>query len=138
MSNIRSLVPPWELCKQLPVGLFKSTIFVWRHDVYDGEDDPVLICRVFEEPSGELAADECAAPTLHEMMNKLYELSANHENPKLHDSTIGLLWERIPCAFSQNHVIGSVLTQEDATAEIAMCKLLLRMCKIKQLIKEDK
>lgn len=33
MSNLKSIVPPLELCKQIPVGEFEDTALVWVYDM---------------------------------------------------------------------------------------------------------
>ena len=40
MSNLKSIVPPVELCKQIPAGEFEDSALVWVYDDVVG-----FLCR---------------------------------------------------------------------------------------------
>lgn len=42
MSNLKSIVPPLELCKQIPAGEFEGSVFAWRYPAYDERNRRLL------------------------------------------------------------------------------------------------
>lgn len=42
MSNLESIVPPLELCKQIPAGEFEGSVFAWRYPAYDERNRRLL------------------------------------------------------------------------------------------------
>ena len=42
MSNLESIVPPLELCKQIPAGEFEDSVFAWRYPAYDERNRRLL------------------------------------------------------------------------------------------------
>lgn len=42
MSNLKSIVPPLELCKQIPAGEFEDSVFAWRYPAYDERNRRLL------------------------------------------------------------------------------------------------
>lgn len=66
MSNLKSIVPPLELCKQIPEGEFEDSALVW---VDGNTQNP---CIVFVEPR-RYAIDNThrPAPTLEEVLEAI-------------------------------------------------------------------
>ena len=68
--NLEDLVPPLELCKQIPEGKFKDSALVWWNktepSVYPREDVPSLVIHGYSYP----------APTLQEILREM----ASHPN----------------------------------------------------------
>lgn len=67
MSKLEDLVPPLELCYKLRIGDFAESVFVWN--VRCSPDKIQLIPRSAWDHGGYI----CSAPTLTEIMDKLYE-----------------------------------------------------------------
>ena len=65
MSNLESIVPPVELCKQIPAGEFEDSALVWCR--VRGED---VVCQR-EHWVGVFGMSPVPAPTLEEIINKL-------------------------------------------------------------------
>ena len=42
MSNLKNIVPPVELCKQIPDGEFEDSVFAWRYPAYDERNRRLL------------------------------------------------------------------------------------------------
>ena len=65
MSNLESIVPPLELCKQIPEGEFEDSALVWVKD-------PDGIEMVLPREVAQFEHDEMvSAPTLEEIINEL-------------------------------------------------------------------
>ena len=67
--NLEKLVPPLELCKQIPEGKFAESALVWKGDL-DG--DPLLFpreCGICNQYGAEIAI--APAPTLAEILEEL-------------------------------------------------------------------
>lgn len=62
--NLESLVPPLELCKQIPEGKFADSALVWNRHRYVSERETVYLRGIHG-----VAAP---APTLQEIMAELY------------------------------------------------------------------
>ena len=65
-KTLESLVPPLDLCKQIPQGAFENSVLVWMGDL-DG--DPVLFpreCGICNQYGAEIAI--APAPTLAEII----------------------------------------------------------------------
>ena len=82
MSNLESIVPPLELCKQIPAGEFEDSVLVWKHheiffrgiDIMDQTDRVTF--RADEQNdivSTYSSTRYYPAPTLAEIMAKLPE-----------------------------------------------------------------
>lgn len=68
-KTLESLVPPLDLCKQIPQGAFENSVLVWMGDL-DG--DPVLFpreCGICNQYGAEIAI--APAPTLAEIMEEI-------------------------------------------------------------------
>lgn len=68
MSKIADLVPPWELCREIPEGEFEDTVFLWGEATVNGENRVYLIQRysyACKHPEWEKLYP---APTLQEVM----------------------------------------------------------------------
>lgn len=83
MSKLENIVPPLELCKQIPTGEFKDSVLVWKERRSFSCDDLVKI-REPEDISYKVESAEVnyfPAPTLEEIRWELRNLSvAIHEN----------------------------------------------------------
>lgn len=66
MSNLESIVPPVELCKQIPEGEFEDSALVW----VDGNTQNPF--EVFVEPRRyAIDGTHCPAPTLAEILESI-------------------------------------------------------------------
>ena len=65
MSNLKNIVPPVELCKQIPVGEFEDTALVWCR--VRGEDG---VCQR-EHWVGVFGMSPVPAPTLEEVLEEI-------------------------------------------------------------------
>ena len=65
MSNLKNIVPPVELCKQIPAGEFGDTAMAWRR--VRGED---VVCAR-EHWVGVFGMSPVPAPTLEEIITSL-------------------------------------------------------------------
>ena len=65
MSNLKSIVPPLELCKQIPAGEFEDSALVWCR--VRGED---VVCER-EHWVGVFGMSPVPAPTLEEILEEL-------------------------------------------------------------------
>ena len=83
MSNLESIVPPLELCKQIPAGEFRDSVLVWKERIGNSRDARVKI-REPEDLSYKVESAEVnyfPAPTLEEMRWELRNLSVTvYEN----------------------------------------------------------
>lgn len=66
MSNLKSIVPPLELCKQIPEGEFEDSALVW---VYDMDGLEMVMPREVVQFEG---TKMIAAPTLEEILDDLF------------------------------------------------------------------
>ena len=67
--NLEDLVPPLELCNNLPVGSFDNSVFGWRMSI--NYITGISEWNVVERSSGDV---DCPAPTLAEIMFALVML----------------------------------------------------------------
>lgn len=74
MSNLKSIVPPLELCKQIPVGEFEDSALVW---VYDMAALGKVMPREMVQFEGTWMI---AAPTPEEI---IIDIGKTHKNPVL-------------------------------------------------------
>ena len=65
MSNLESIVPPLELCKQIPAGEFEDSALVWYR--FWGEDN----VRPRDQWSGFNGERPAPAPTLEEVLEAI-------------------------------------------------------------------
>lgn len=73
MRSLEKLVPPPELCKQIPEGQFKNSALLWTQGVEDMFID-------FRDARPEDEEGNLPAPTLPEIMDALYtEDAGTHE-----------------------------------------------------------
>ena len=83
MSNLESIVPPLELCKQIPAGEFEDSALVWKERIGLSSDSLVKI-REPEDIGYKVESAEVnyfPAPTLEEMRWELRNLSVTvYEN----------------------------------------------------------
>ena len=71
MSNLESIVPPVELCKQIPAGEFEDSAMTW----YNFHGIPILRWR---DNLGKLTGVRpTPAPTLEEVLDALADLGAD-------------------------------------------------------------
>ena len=42
MSELKDIVPPLELCEQIPAGEFEDSVFAWRYPTYDERNHRLL------------------------------------------------------------------------------------------------
>ena len=68
MSNLESIVPPLELCKQIPAGEFEDSVLVW---VYDMDGLEMVMPREVVQFEG---TKMIAAPTLEEVLEAIGEV----------------------------------------------------------------
>ena len=75
MGKLEDLVPPLDLCKQIPEGEFADSALVWNTTVCDEEDGE--ICGVHERDDCEswMRENQIPAPTLAEIVDKLGNIS---------------------------------------------------------------
>ena len=74
--NIEDLVPPFELCRQIPAGEFADTAFVWAE--ISKFCETVLIRRRFVEKNLRTAP----APTLQEVLAVCKDIATLPPDPK--------------------------------------------------------
>ena len=70
MSNLKSIVPPLELCKQIPAGEFEDTALVFRPYRMKGDEE---VCQR-EEFDGFDEYRIVPAPTLEEILEAIGEV----------------------------------------------------------------
>ena len=85
MSNLKSIVPPVELCKLIPEGEFEGSVFAWRYPAYDERNRRLLngweVIEVnwYAVKEYKKKYDErekfFPAPTMEEIRRKLLNLS---------------------------------------------------------------
>jgi hypothetical protein len=75
--KIAELVPPVELCKQIPSGKFEDSCFVWVNGM---DKQPKPICRPWDKKS-----TAAPAPTLQEILEDLHK----------HEKDVFLKWSEI-------------------------------------------
>lgn len=63
MSNLKDLVPPLELCQQIPDGEFAESFFIW---VNGFDNQPKVVFRPWDKKN-----IACPAPTLEEIWKEL-------------------------------------------------------------------
>lgn len=74
MSNLKSIVPPLELCKKIPAGEFEDTALVWKERTGNIFRDDRVKIREPEDISYKVESAEVnyfPAPTAGEIMAKL-------------------------------------------------------------------
>lgn len=71
MSNLKSIVPPPDLCKQIPAGELEDSALVWCR--VRGED---VVCER-EHWVGVFGMSPVPAPTLEEVLDSLADLGAD-------------------------------------------------------------
>lgn len=70
MSDLKTLVPPLELCQQIPQGSFDDSALVWQCTMFLSSMPPKHVWEV--KPRSECFGHEDApAPTLEEIMDEL-------------------------------------------------------------------
>ena len=67
MNNLESLVPPLELCKRIPAGKFKDSVFVWIANPTPGVDPWVCVRKDLVQKTKAFPP----APTLAEILAAL-------------------------------------------------------------------
>lgn len=67
VNKLKNIVPPVELCKQIPEGEFEDSALVW---VYDMDGLEMVMPREVVQFEG---TKMIAAPTLEEILNALYK-----------------------------------------------------------------
>ena len=80
LSKLESIVPPLELCKQIPAGEFEDSVLVWRERIGQISRDNRVIVREPEDISYKnefVEVNFFPAPTLAEIRRKLQNLSVN-------------------------------------------------------------
>lgn len=80
MNKLESIVPPLELCKQIPAGEFEDSVLVWRERIGQISRDNRVIVREPEDISYKnefVEVNFFPAPTLAEIRRKLQNLSVN-------------------------------------------------------------
>lgn len=85
MSNLKSIVPPVELCKRIPEGEFEGSVFAWRYPAYDERNRRLLngweVIEVnwYAVKEYKKKYDErfFPAPTLEEVFDALADLGAD-------------------------------------------------------------
>lgn len=74
MSKLENIVPPLELCKQIPAGEFEESALVWEVYHYQYTIDPYVISRETSETTrGKGLESVYPAPTLAEILAELPE-----------------------------------------------------------------
>ena len=69
MSTLEQLVPPLELCQQIPQGAFADSVLVWEVYHYQYKIDPYVISRETSETTrGESVESVYPAPAPEEIM----------------------------------------------------------------------
>ena len=72
--RLEDLVPPLELCKQIPDGAFEESAFIWH---WAEKDKPYWEFPLYRSRKSDLEAIKdrvCPAPTLAEIMDALVRL----------------------------------------------------------------
>lgn len=90
MSKLENLVPPLELCKQIPAGEFRDSALVWETYYSKYSIKPVLIDRKTSESTPhEFVENVYPAPTLNEIMDMLKDVT---ERPNIYYGKLTKTW----------------------------------------------
>ena len=79
MSTLERIVPPLELCKQIPAGEFRDPVLVWKERIGNSRDARVKI-REPEDISYKVESVEVnyfPAPTLEEILDEMVSFRAS-------------------------------------------------------------
>lgn len=70
MSSLQDLVPPLELCKQIPEGEFEDSALVWNTTVCDEDDGEIVGIHERDNCDGWMRENQIPAPTLEEILKQ--------------------------------------------------------------------
>ena len=88
MSKLEDLVPPLELCRQIPEGKFDDSALVWYRATISG--DYVCLPRLYKNVDA--ARTAAPAPTLAEILEALYKMSGSAVKVSRRCERVGCWW----------------------------------------------